>query len=160
MADDIEQHSIEPLSLEKAATHLLEECRMVLPGIQALFGFQLVAVFSARFAGLSPGEQRLHLAAILCVVLSVALVMAPAALHRLREPRSVSVRFIQLSSRMLMWGMAPLAVGTTLDVFLVARVIMGSMPAALVTASVTLLAFIALWAVFPASARLETAAKS
>jgi hypothetical protein len=41
---------IEHLPLSKAAQLLLEECRMVLPGIQALFGFQLIAVFNARFA--------------------------------------------------------------------------------------------------------------
>ena len=31
------------------ASYLLDECRMVLPGIQALFGFQLVAVFNRTF---------------------------------------------------------------------------------------------------------------
>ena len=34
------------LSLDAAASHLLEECRTVVPGMQALFGFQLIAVFS------------------------------------------------------------------------------------------------------------------
>src|ERR1700704_3035274 len=102
-------------SLVDETKAILEEARMVLPGIQALFGFQLVAVFNARFAeALSPGEQRLHLAAIFCVVVSVAAVMAPAALHRQREPYRVSRRFIELSSHLLMWGMVPLALGTTL----------------------------------------------
>ena len=32
------------LSLNDAATHVLEECRTVVPGMQALFGFQLIAV--------------------------------------------------------------------------------------------------------------------
>lgn len=35
--------------LSKSLTHVLEECRMVLPGIQALFGFQLIAVFNNDF---------------------------------------------------------------------------------------------------------------
>lgn len=30
-------------SLSDSVSHMLEECRMVLPGIQALFGFQLIA---------------------------------------------------------------------------------------------------------------------
>ncbi|MDQ2943358.1 MAG: hypothetical protein M3R21_06785 [Candidatus Dormibacteraeota bacterium] len=43
-------------------THLLNEGRMVLPGIQALFGFQLIAVFNQTFSQrLSPAEQYLHL---------------------------------------------------------------------------------------------------
>lgn len=36
-------------ALPEIVTHLLEECRMVLPGIQALFGFQLVAVFGFSY---------------------------------------------------------------------------------------------------------------
>lgn len=31
-------------SLKKAVTHTLEEARMILPGVQALFGFQLIAI--------------------------------------------------------------------------------------------------------------------
>src|SRR4029077_15687373 len=36
-------------SLETEVEQALEEARMVLPGIQALFGFQLIAVFNQRF---------------------------------------------------------------------------------------------------------------
>ena len=73
----------EAVSLSQAAEYLLEEARMVLPGLQALFGFQLIAVFSTRFADdLTPAEQRLHLLAILLVVVAIALIMTPAAYHR------------------------------------------------------------------------------
>src|SRR3954453_616019 len=99
----------EELPLAKAAGFLLEECRMVLPGIQALFGFQLIAVFnSGFFERLSPGERRIHLASILCIVAAVALVMAPAALHRQTQPNRMSLRFVRMSSRLLMWSMLPL----------------------------------------------------
>ena len=50
--------------LEDAAQLVIDECRTVLPGIQALFGFQLIAVFNTGFASkLSAAEQRtlLHL---------------------------------------------------------------------------------------------------
>lgn len=40
---------VEKIPLSEAVTHLLEECRMVLPGIQALFGFQLIVVFNPAF---------------------------------------------------------------------------------------------------------------
>src|SRR4029078_3710837 len=82
---------LEPLSLDKAAEQLLEECRLVRPGVHALFGFQLVAVFNAGFSEkLSRAEQHAHLAAILCVVVAIALLMAPAAIHRRREPAPVA----------------------------------------------------------------------
>ena len=129
---------------------------MVLPGIQALFGFQLVAVFSSGFASeLTAGERRLHLAAILCVVAAVALVMAPATLHRHREPESISRAFLTLSSRLLMWSMAPLAIGTTLDVYLVARVIAQSVVIAAACAAAASITFLALWVVLPRRASLR-----
>jgi len=57
---------VEPLS--DAVSHILEECRMVLPGIQALFGFQLIAVFNQTFWDkLQPHEQVIHFAAIYLV---------------------------------------------------------------------------------------------
>ena len=36
----------------------LDECRLVLPGIQALFGFQLIAVFNSVSAGFDLPEER------------------------------------------------------------------------------------------------------
>ncbi len=147
---------VEQLSLEKAATHLLEECRMVLPGVQALLGFQLIAVFNAPFRQLlSLREQLVHLGAMLCVVLAVALIMAPAAIHRLREPSSVSRGYLRLSTRLLMAGMIPLAAGTTADVYLIARIIAQSVIVAACCASFCVIAFALLWAVLPARARLN-----
>jgi len=83
---------------------------MVLPGIQALFGFQLIAVFSQSFdQKLSGAEQRLHLLAIGLVAVAIALVMAPAAYHRQAAPRHVSNAFIDVSTRLLLCSMLPLA---------------------------------------------------
>lgn len=45
----VKSEKVEKISLSEAVTHLLEECRMVLPGIQALFGFQLIVVFNPTF---------------------------------------------------------------------------------------------------------------
>jgi hypothetical protein len=143
------------LDLEKAAAHLLEECRMVLPGIQALFGFQLIAVFADGFRRqLSPAEQRLHIVAVVCVVISIALVTAPAAIHRRREPRSVSARFLSVSSALLMVGMIPLAIGTVIDVYLVAIAVVHDARIAALAAAVAAAAFIGLWGVLPMRLRL------
>jgi len=157
-SDDPRSHldaRVHRLSLDKAAEQLLEECRMVLPGVQALFGFQLIAVFNAGFTDkLTRPEQLSHLVAILCVVASVALIMAPAAIHRRREPYSVSTAFISLSSRLLRIGMAPLAAATVIDVYLVARVLAGTITAGVLAGFVCLSMFVGLWGVLPARADL------
>jgi hypothetical protein len=142
------------ISLETATTYILEECRMVLPGIQALFGFQLIAVFNEGFEkNLSEAEQLLHLAAIVLVTVAIALVMAPAALHRRSQPRAVSARFIHLSSRLLVAGMFPLALGLALDVYLITRVIADSVAAALAVAFTLLTVFAVLWLWLPSRER-------
>ena len=58
------QEQVHRETLEQEATHATDEARMVLPGVQAVLGFQLVALFNQRFELLSPAEQVLHLASI------------------------------------------------------------------------------------------------
>jgi len=142
------------LSLNDAASHVLEECRTVVPGMQALFGFQLIVVFTNSFKEeLSPTERVLHLVAILLVTIAIALVIAPAALHRQMEPMAVSRRFISISSRLLMASMPPLAAGICLDVYIVARVILGTSVGAAIIAALLLGVFIVFWLVVPRRAR-------
>jgi Family of unknown function (DUF6328) len=136
----------ESLSLQDATSHLLNEGRMVLPGIQALFGFQLVVVFNEGFSQrLSHVEQEFHLAATALVAVAVALVMAPAALHRQLQPRAVSDGFVLVSSRLLLWSMLPLAVGVSTDLYLIARVILGATAPAALLAAAVLVVYLALW---------------
>jgi hypothetical protein len=136
----------EDVSLERSAQNLLDECRMVLPGIQALFGFQLVAVFSQNFSGaLSAGEQRLHLVAIGLIAVAIALIMTPAAYHRQTGPREVTSAFIDLSSRLLLLSMLPLAAGVCLDFYLIAAVILGRGAGVGVLAAALFLVFAGLW---------------
>ncbi|GAB6196222.1 DUF6328 family protein [Lysobacter xanthus] len=147
-------HGAEALSLTKAADLVIEECRMVLPGVQALFGFQLVAVFSERFdKALSAHEKLLHLGSIALVVVAIALIMTPAAYHRLTGPDRVSAHFIRLSTRLLMAGMPVLMLALSLDAYLVARLIAG--PDAAIGVALALLAvFVSLWFVLPVASRL------
>jgi hypothetical protein len=144
----------EPISLEAATGYILEECRMVLPGIQALFGFQLIAVFDDSFHHkLSEPQQLLHLAATVLVAVSIALVMAPAALHRQTERRSVSQRFIEVSSRLLLAGMFPLALAIAFEAYLVSAVILGRPAQAWWVAAALVAVFAALWLGLPARER-------
>jgi hypothetical protein len=140
----------EELPLAEAITHLLEECRMVLPGVQALFGFQLIAVFSQGFADqLSQTEQRLHLLALALVAMAGALILTPAAYHRQTSPQRVSERFLRLGGRLLLGSMLPLIAGIGIDFYLIAHIILGSSGAAAIAASGLVAFFVACWFVLP-----------
>src|ERR1700704_1791179 len=104
--------------LPDVASHLLEECRMVLPGIQALFGFQLMAVFNTKFWEIPASSRMIHLLAIGLVAIAVAFIMTPAAYHRLALQTAISQSFVQLSSKLLLYSMFPLLLGICLDFYL------------------------------------------
>src|SRR4051812_851669 len=103
------KNTVEKVALKDQLSHTLEEARVVLPGIQALFGFQMIAVFNEGFArNLDETEQRLHLAAVACTALAAALAMAPAAVHRQSQPESVSTRLVRTCTVLISIGMFPL----------------------------------------------------
>jgi hypothetical protein len=139
----------EDVKLSQAASYLLDECRMVLPGVQAIFGFQLIAVFNQRFSEDLPQFARyVHFASLTLVALAAALVMTPAAYHRVTGITHVSQRFLGISSRFLLASMAVLAVGLALDYYVIGLLIFDTHAAA-IGAGALLLVMTGLWFVFP-----------
>ncbi len=53
------------LSLEDSVSHVLGEARMVLPGVQTLFGFQMISSFHETFAQMGAMDKSMHWAALL-----------------------------------------------------------------------------------------------
>jgi hypothetical protein len=142
-------------TLEEEATHVTDEARMLLPGVQAVLGFQLVAVFNQRFQDLSSGEQLLHLMAFMLMALAMGLVMAPAAYHRQVERGSVSRHFVDLSSALLTLALLPLIAGLGLDTYLIARLILVDEEIAMIVTGGVSTTLLCLWYGLPALRRLR-----
>jgi hypothetical protein len=137
-------------SLSESVKSILEEARMILPGTQTLFGFQLIVVFNSRFQErLSPGEQYLHLFATMLVATATAMLIAPAAYHRRVEPEEASRRFVELASKLLAWSLVPLMLAVSADFYLVASLVTGNWRQSLILASLILVVFIGFWYVLP-----------
>ncbi len=156
MPPEYQQSAARPASLEEETRTVIEEARMVLPGIQAFFGFQLIAVFNNRFQDLTHTEQLLHLIALLLLAVSIALIMTPAAYHRIAERGMVSRRFVELASRFLECAMLPLMLSITIDLFLLTRFILDNSTLSAAVGVVTILMFIGLWYLFPWTQKLGT----
>ena len=73
----------EPTPLETQVDQLLTEARIIIPGVQALLGFQLTVTLTQAFAQLPAGPKIAHIAALCCMGLAVILLMAPASVHRI-----------------------------------------------------------------------------
>ena len=140
------QGSGENLAPSKAAPLIVDQARMLLPGIQALFGFQLIAVFNQTFSEkLNPFEQRIHLLAIALIVITSIILITPAAYHRQMEVQDVTEGFIHLATRLILASMIPLALSICLDFYLISRIILNDVALSLLFSTLLLLLFLAFW---------------
>jgi RsiW-degrading membrane proteinase PrsW (M82 family) len=137
------------LSLKKSFNYVLEESRMILPGIQALFGFQLVAVFNAAFSEISHFDRIVHMVALLLTIVAIACLMAPAAYHRQVESYSVSKSLVHFGSTLLCVGMIPLLTSISLDTYVVCNVITGQRIVAATAGSASFLLLLTFWYILP-----------
>lgn len=140
-------------TLKEEMTSVIEEVRMVIPGAQALFGFQTLAVFNARFEALPEFGRWVYLVALGLLTLAVALLMAPAAYHRLVERGNVSRELIDLSSMLVTVGMIPLMLAFAIDVGVVFLAVSHSAALALCSGFVTGGVLSILWFLFPLAKR-------
>ncbi|MDX6694191.1 MAG: hypothetical protein QOF02_1794 [Blastocatellia bacterium] len=125
--------------------HVLTEARVVLPGAQALLGFQFITTLTEAFEKLPLSSRYAHLLSLLLVALSIVLLMTPAAYHRIVERGEETEHFHRFASRVLIAAMLPLPLGVTGDFFVVVRKVTSSTTAAALAAALMLIFFYGFW---------------
>ncbi len=123
----------------------ITEARVVLPGAQALLGFQFLTMLTEAFGRLALELKYLHLASLGAIAISTMLLIAPAAFHRLAERGENTERVHSFSSRMILAAMAFLALGMAGDLFVVVSIVTGSYTVAAIAGVGTLVLFYGLW---------------
>lgn len=139
----------EKLPLKHVMANVLEESRMVLPGVQALFGFQLIAVFNSGFESLSSLDKDIHLIALILNILAIGCVMAPASYHRQVERDCVSDHLVHFSSKLLCLGLVPLVMSLSLDSYVVCKAITHDVESGIVVALFTFTFLSLVWYAVP-----------
>lgn len=134
--------------LDEEMRNLIEEARVILPGLQALFGFQTIAVFNERFAEIETYAKVCHLLGLACVTTAVAMAMTPAIFYRACAGK-VTYMMAKTSSAMIRGALAPLALGLALDMFTVIFVATDAPVISLAAGMATLLLLAGLWFVLP-----------
>ena len=140
----------EVVSLKDKITQVLEEIRVVMPGSQALLGFQLVAFFSSGFTPLAQSLKELHLLSLGLIAFATVFLMAPSAYHRIAFRGENSPRVHRFASIMLIVAMFFLIAGLAVDVWLVTYLVLGSSTYACFTSATCFLLASLLWFVYPA----------
>ncbi len=128
---------------------VLMETRMVLPGTQALLGFQLVIFLVQDFYHLPRAVQWTHFGSLLAVTASAILLITPAAYHRIAVHGEDSEDFRTFASRVMLLAMFFLGLGLASDFFVVCYKIKNSMVFSLGCSGTLLLFFYGLWFGYP-----------
>ena len=148
----MEQQLTDHDKIDAEMRNLIEEARVILPGVQALFGFQTIVVFNDHFADLAVFAKNCHLLGLAMVIITVAMVMTPAVYYRACGG-CATLPMTRLSSMMIRGALAPLACGLALDMFTVIYAASERIGLSVGAGSATFVLLAGLWFVLPRHGR-------
>jgi Kef-type K+ transport system membrane component KefB len=134
--------------LNRELMELLQELRVVIPGVQILLAFLLTAPFQQRFADLPGSMRNAFFASIACATLATAFLIAPSAHHRLRWRAGEKERLVRVGNQMAIIGTVFLAAAIVLALYVITDVLFTT-DLAVMTAIASLVVFATLWYVVP-----------
>jgi Family of unknown function (DUF6328) len=139
--------------LSEKINYMLTEARVVLPGVQALLGFQLIAVLTRRFDELPAALKAAHAVGLGMMMLSIVLLLAPAAFHRLAFGGEDVPIVHKVGSIFVTAALAALALGLSAEVMVALGALSDRLDVGALIAAVVLLVLIVLWYVWPLAIR-------
>jgi hypothetical protein len=139
--------------LNRNLEQILQELRVVVPGVQVLFAFLLAVPFSSRFGDVDGFERDVYFADLLLSALAIVLLMAPSMHHRILFRREQKAYLVAVASVMMIAGMTTLAMAITLSLYLVAHFLFGS-TAAWIAGALSAGTFSLVWYALPIERRI------
>ena len=135
----------EKTPIKNKIRHALTEARVVLPGAQALLGFQFATMLLDGFDQLPLALKWVHFGSLGCMAIAIVLLMTPAAWHRIVEKGEENERFYNFASDMVVAALVPLALGLSGDFLVVSYKITHSPAIAAGLSGAALILFLGLW---------------
>jgi uncharacterized protein DUF6328 len=140
--------------VDRELIELLNELRVVLPGVQVLFGFLLIVPFSQRYGDITDVQRAVYFGSFVCTALATALFIAPSTYHRLRFRQRDKEGMLFTANKLAIAGTLLLLLAIAGVVFLITDVLYHVLAASLMTAAITAW-FVWFWYGIPLSRRLE-----
>ena len=119
--------------INRELIELLNELRVALPGVQFLFAFLLIVPFQQTAAKITDFQRDVYFVALVSAAVATALLIAPAAQHRVLFRQKEKEALLKRSSRSAFAGTLVLAVAVVAALLLVVDM-MFSRPLAWATA--------------------------
>jgi hypothetical protein len=157
-AGDSERQETSHERLDRNLEEMTGELRVVVTGVQVLFAFLLIVPFNTGFAHVGSFERAVYFVTLLLAALSAACTIAPSAQHRFLFRHDDKHHLVFVSNRIVVAGLASLALAMCGAMLLVATKLFGPLVGA-ITVTFGALPFLLLWFLLPLRrrARLENA---
>ena len=134
--------------LDRNLEELTGELRVVVTGVQVLFAFLLVVPFDSGFSGIGSFERTVYFVTLILAALSAACTIAPSAQHRFLFRQDDKAHLVFVSNRIVIVGLAFLALAMCGAVLLVATKLFG-VTAGVITVVLAAIPFAVLWFAMP-----------
>jgi hypothetical protein len=122
--------------INRELIELLNELRVAIPGVQFLFAFLLIVPFQPTAADMGDFQRGVYFVALLAAAVSTALLIAPAAQHRVLFRQEDKEALLRRSSASALAGTVVLAVAVTSALLLVVDVLFARTQAVLTAGTV------------------------
>ena len=140
--------------VDRELIELLNELRVVLPGVTVLLAFLLAVPFAKGWTRVTEFQRDVFVVAFLASAVSVAFLAAPSSYHRLRFHQGDKAQLVRLGNTLAIAGIAAAAVALEAVVLLVIDFVL-SRGAALAAAAAGFGVVVSLWYVLPLRAALR-----
>jgi hypothetical protein len=145
---DARRDETEHERLDRNLEELTGELRVVVTGVQVLFAFLLIVPFNTGFAHIGSFERTVYLVTLLLAAFSAVCTIAPSAQHRWEFRHDDKRHLVFSSNRIVIVGMAFLAMAMCGCLLLVTTKLFGAGWGAL-TAGLGAVPFLVLWFAIP-----------
>jgi len=137
------------IELHERIDQMLTEARVVLPGAQALLGFQFAVTMTKIFSELSEVDRAVHFVSLCAMALAIMLLLTPATIHRLTFAGRDAESFHTIGSFLVTAALAPILIGIATDFYVATTAMFHNRPLAFIGAVTVALTLATLWYAIP-----------
>jgi len=148
------EHETAKERADRELIELLNELRVVLPGVTVLLAFLLAVPFAKGWPRVTSFQRDVFVVAFLSTAVSVALLTAPSSYHRIRFRQGNKEQMVRIGNRLSIAGIAASAVSLEAVVVLVMDFVV-SRGAAIAAAAALFAVIASLWYGLPLVAALR-----
>jgi hypothetical protein len=147
------RHETREERLDRNWAELVQELRVVQIGVQFLFAALLSIPFQQRFKDLTSFQRDAYACTLVLTVVAAILLMAPPSFHRIVFRQQVKGDLVDAAQRLMLAGLAVLAVAMTSALVLVLDVVTGRSGLFWAVILAAVAGFVAFWYAWPLSVR-------